>query len=90
MFARRFNPGVTLAAISALAIGIGANTAVFSVVNAVLRRPLPYPGADRLVSISRTARGLRGPASIPKFTLWRERNRTLDSLCAYDFAPGST
>ena len=76
----------TVIAISVLAVGIGINTAIFSVINTVLLQPLPYPEPDRLLSISRTARGLRGPASIQKFTLWRERSTTLDEICAYDFA----
>ena len=55
----RRRPGFTAAVVLTLALGIGANTAIFSVVYGVLIKPLPYPNADELISIWHTAPGLR-------------------------------
>src|SRR5262249_41595548 len=83
------NPGFTLIAVITLALGIGANTAIFSVVNAVLLRPLPYAEPERLVFIGGAdARNPEGPkindsCSYPDFFDWRERNQSFDSIAAY-------
>jgi putative ABC transport system permease protein len=81
----RQSPGFTATAVAALALGIGANTAIFSVVNAVLLRPLPYPQPDRIVQIVHVAPGGRFPgASIPKYNVWRETTGVLEDVAAYD------
>jgi predicted permease len=84
------SPGFTIAAISALALGIGANTAIFTVVNAVLLKPLGYPDADRMVQILLTSPQGSGPgASIPKFQEWQKQTSIFKDVAAYDFAgPG--
>jgi putative ABC transport system permease protein len=83
-------PGFTAVAIVTLALGIGANTALFSVVSGVLLRPLPFPEPDRLVrvwaSVSSGTVVRRSPA-LPDYREFRDRNRTFDALGAY--APGS-
>jgi predicted permease len=83
------NPRFSLVAVAALTLGIGANTAIFSVVNAVLLRPLPFPEPDRLVQACRQFPNGRGCAiSIPKFMAWRPAE-SFESIAAYDFAgPG--
>ncbi len=85
------SPGFTIAAVSALALGIGANTAIFTVVNAVLLKPLSYPDADRIVEFLLTSpRGQRMPiASIPKFQNWQRQTSVFKDVAAYDFSgPG--
>jgi putative ABC transport system permease protein len=83
-------PGFTAVAVLTLALGIGANTAIFSVVNAVLLQPLSYPNPDRLVELVWTsADGNNDATSIPKFNAWRQQTQVFDSVAAYDFAgPG--
>ena len=80
-------PGVTAAAVLTLALGTGVNTALFSIVNAVLLRPLPFPEASELVQIWRAEPpGLEfGAASYPRYVDWRARSRAFDEMGA--FAP---
>ncbi len=84
------SPAFALTAIVALALGIGANTAIFSVVNTVLLQPLSYPQPDRLVALVRHfPEGNGNSVSIPKFTTWREQTQVFQAVAAYDFAgPG--
>jgi predicted permease len=84
----RKSPGFAVTVLLTLAIGIGANTAVFSVVSCVLLKPLPYPDADQLVSLSLNAPGAEGLASFQKglplspsmYFTFSENNRTFQSL----------
>jgi putative ABC transport system permease protein len=81
----RRNPGFTAVAVITLALGIGANTAIFSVVNAVLLRPLPFAAPQQLVSVVSTR--LRGNvadnASYPDFADWRAQNHAFSQMAAY-------
>ena len=78
------SPGFIAAAVLTLALGIGANIAIFSVVNAVLVRPLPYRDAGRLVMLWSTEpkKGWRGQASPLDFVTWRQESRSFESLAA--------
>jgi len=77
----RRSPGFTAVAVLTLALGIGANTAIFSVVNAVLLRPLPYPNAKRLAMIWSTwGNETRGPASGPELIELRNRSRAFEEI----------
>ena len=80
----RKSPGFTAAAMLALALGIGANTAIFSVVNSVLLRPLAYKDAGRLVWVWETEPDLPlAPTTSPDFLDWKEQNHVFEQLEAY-------
>jgi predicted permease len=82
MFAQ--NRGFTLAAVAALALGIGANTAIFSVVNAVLLKPVAFPDPDRLVTFLNTSpQGQGGGASPAKFAHWRAQTDVVQDVAAF-------
>jgi putative ABC transport system permease protein len=81
----RKSPGFTFTALLTLALGIGATTALFSVIDAVMLKPLPFPTADRLVSVESmiAATGHGGVASYLDFVDWRARNHVVDGMAAY-------
>jgi putative ABC transport system permease protein len=78
-------PRVTIAALLSLALGIGANTAMFTVINAVMLKPLPYTESDRLVMVWETASDSdRRPVAPANFIDWRREARSFGSLAAWD------
>jgi putative ABC transport system permease protein len=78
------HPGFTAVATIALALGIGASTAIFSVVQAVLLRPLPYNGPERIFELSETARGGLMTLSPPNLLDWKAQNTTFSAIAAYN------
>src|SRR4029077_1761596 len=79
----RKSPGFTLVAVLTLALGIGANTAIFSIVNAVLLRPLPYPDANRIVVLNESSgTGQDYSVALPDYFDWRNDNTIFEHLAA--------
>src|SRR5579872_6137015 len=78
------SPSFTLTAVAALTLGIGANTAIFSIVNAVLLKPVPFPEPDRLVMLMNTSPTGPFPAASPaKFWHWRSQTAVLENVSAF-------
>ena len=84
------NPGFTAVAVLTLALGIGANTAVFSIINGVFLRPLPYPEPDRLVFALTGWQhdGWDDAARVPDLLFWQEHSRSFESLGLYQVNSG--
>jgi predicted permease len=85
----RKTPTFTSVAVCTLALGIGACTAIFSVVDTVLLKPLPYPDADRIVQLMLFSPGWApgqssNTASVPEYMVWREQTQVFESVAAYD------
>src|SRR5438309_8933603 len=85
----RKNPGFTLSALSVLTLGIGANTAIFSVVNAVLLKPLPFPDSNSIVTVFHVPPAAAFPGlkrfsvSAANYLDWRSQNDVFESMAAY-------
>src|SRR5262245_66569340 len=93
----RRNPTFTAVVVLTLAVGIGANTAVFSVLNSVLLKPLPYPHAEELVTLRQIAPGVSGSGSSADglrlspsmYVTYAEQNRTFESLGVWTTTSGT-
>ncbi len=79
------DPGFTIVAVAALALGIGANTGIFSVVDKVLLQPLPYPQSEKIVELGRQyPQGQGFSNSIPKYMTWRANQTAFSAMAIYD------
>ena len=83
------NPGFTAVAVLTLALGIGANTAIFSVINSILLRPLPFKDPDQLALVWQTNPNVldTAPTSYPNLTDWKEQNQSFQDLAAWASYP---
>src|SRR5580693_1660574 len=84
------NPGFSVLAVIVMALGIGANTAVFSVVNAVLLRPLAYKNPERIVTLSplwKKSGRSGGTSSAPDFHDWHDQSTAFEAMAYYDSGP---
>src|SRR5918911_3523590 len=78
------NPGFTAVAVLSLALGIGANTAIFSMVNALLLRPLPFENSQQLVLVySSNSSGQRDYVSYPDLLDWRSQSQSFEGLAGF-------
>ncbi len=84
MMAKR--PGFTIIAALTLALGIGANSAIFSAVNAILLKPLPFPESQQLVDLSETFKDGYGSVSVPYYEDWKNQNTVFTGISAYQFS----
>src|SRR5262249_2005546 len=86
------SPGFALIAVITLALGVGANTAIFSVINSLMLRPLPFKEPDRLLQVWETEvnRGhYEGSSSYPNFADWRDQNRVFEQIAIYSDVTGN-
>ncbi|HWN42684.1 MAG TPA: ABC transporter permease, partial [Thermoanaerobaculia bacterium] len=79
----RQGPGFTLAKVVVLALGIGATTAIFSVIDASLLRPLPYPDPERLVAVTCSQEGVQTPVSFPEYVDWKQTSDVFADVGGY-------